>query len=94
MDLYSTVKAADGKAHFVDPSDDRNDFDSETAEVEHTVTSLCSFEKDGAVRLGSEDIATATLGDLCGHCSRAVEEETIAELTELAGFDDESEANK
>jgi len=94
MELYSTVKAADGKAHFVDPSDDRNDFDSETTEVDQSVTSLCSFEKDEAVKLDSEEVAAETLGGLCGHCSRAVDEETMAELVDLAGFDEEPEADE
>jgi hypothetical protein len=87
MDLYSTVEADDGKAHFVDPSDETNDIDGETTEVERTVMSLCSFEKDGAVRLDSEDIATATLSGLCGHCSRAVDDETMTALADLAGDD-------
>lgn len=83
--LYSTVQHDDGKAHFVDPTEERNEFDGEASEVDEPVFSLCSFEKPGAVHINSEEVAVATIADLCGHCRRAIADEAATALTELAG---------
>jgi len=96
MDLYSTVEADDGKAHFVDPTEERNEFDAEASDVDEPVISLCSFEKPGAVPIDTEEVAVATIADLCGHCRRAIADEAATALSELAGqpLTDDGEAEE
>jgi hypothetical protein len=90
--LYSTVIGDDGgKPHFVDPADDRNEFDSEATEVDGPVTTLCSFEKDAAIRLDSEDEAMETLATLCDHCAASVAEDRLTTILALVEYDSVTE---